>query len=118
MFKDLKDVATGKCPNCKKGVIFGAKKSIWNFPKMNSHCTHCGTAFEKEPGFFVGAMYVSYGLGVAEAIATYIIAQNFFTNSLDLRMIPIITGVMVALTYFNIRLSRTIWIYMFKSYSR
>ena len=30
---------------------------------MNPTCPVCGHAFEREPGFFQGAMYVSYGLG-------------------------------------------------------
>jgi hypothetical protein len=31
---------------------------------MNSSCPSCGVAFEKEPGYFVGAMYFSYFLSV------------------------------------------------------
>lgn len=30
---------------------------------MNDTCPVCGHAFEREAGFFQGAMYVSYGLG-------------------------------------------------------
>ena len=32
---------------------------------------------KKEPGFFFGAMFVSYGLGVAEALITYFICMPF-----------------------------------------
>ena len=31
---------------------------------MNPSCDVCGLHFERESGYFVGAMYVSYGLGV------------------------------------------------------
>jgi len=34
---------------------------------MNPTCPVCGHRFEREPGFFQGAMYVSYALGVGEA---------------------------------------------------
>ncbi len=32
---------------------------------MNEYCPHCGLRFEVEPGFFFGAMYISYAFSVA-----------------------------------------------------
>jgi hypothetical protein len=34
------------------------------FPKMCERCALCDLKFEREPGYFLGAMYLSYGLGV------------------------------------------------------
>ena len=31
---------------------------------MNERCSVCDLKFEREPGYFLGAMYVSYGLGL------------------------------------------------------
>ena len=31
---------------------------------MYEHCPVCGLKFEREPGYFLGALYISYGLGV------------------------------------------------------
>jgi hypothetical protein len=31
---------------------------------MNEHCPVCGLVFQREPGYFMGAMYISYALGV------------------------------------------------------
>jgi len=31
---------------------------------MHPSCHWCGTHFEREPGYWVGAMYVAYALGV------------------------------------------------------
>lgn len=84
---------------------------------MNEHCPHCNYKFQKEPGYFFGAMYVNYGLTVAQGIATYVIAHFFFKETFDLRIIPIIMAVIIALTPFNLRFSRLLWIYMFKNYS-
>ena len=84
---------------------------------MNKFCPHCNFKFEKEPGYFFGAMYVNYGLTVAESIATYIIAQFFFEETFDFRIIPIIAFVIIAMASFNIRFSRILWIYMFRNYS-
>jgi hypothetical protein len=62
-------------------------------------------------------MYVNYGLTVAQGIATYCIAQFFFDQTFDLRIIPIIAVVITLLTSFNLRFSRLAWIYMFKDYT-
>jgi hypothetical protein len=34
---------------------------------MHDVCPTCGLSFEREPGFFYGAMYFSYGIGLALA---------------------------------------------------
>lgn len=32
---------------------------------MNERCPSCGLHFNREPGYFLGAMYISYSLGLA-----------------------------------------------------
>jgi hypothetical protein len=29
---------------------------------MHNECPHCGVKFEREPGFFLGSIYINYGL--------------------------------------------------------
>ncbi len=119
MLHTIKNILSNNCPNCNTGKVFKDKSFFFSigFPKMNEYCNHCNNKFEKEPGYFFGSMFVSYALGVGEAIITYVIAHQFFEENFDLRMIPIIAGVILLLSSFNLRLSRMIWIYMFKNYS-
>jgi len=119
MANTLVHILKNECPNCHEGKIFNEKNIFFNigFPKMNKSCSHCHFKFEKEPGYFFGAMYVNYGLTVAQSIATYVISQFFFSETFDLRIIPIIAFVIVVMASFNIRFSRLLWIYMFKNYS-
>lgn len=119
MLQIIKHILNNDCPNCYKGKVFRDKSFFFSvgFPKMNEYCSHCNNKFEKEPGYFFGSMFVSYGLGVGEAIITYFIAHQFFEKTIDLRMIPIIAVVIILLSSLNLRLSRMIWIYMFKNYS-
>ncbi|MDK2772103.1 MAG: DUF983 domain-containing protein [Flavobacterium sp.] len=118
MIVEIKNIFTNRCPNCSKGKVFADKSFYFSlgFPKMNKACKNCGFTFEKEPGFFFGAMFVSYALGVAEALITYFILRPFFEKNFDLNMFPFIMIVLLALMFFNIRLSRMIWIYIFKNY--
>ena len=41
---------------CGRGKLFRG------FFKMNPTCSECGTRFEREPGFFLGSIYINYGL--------------------------------------------------------
>ncbi len=50
------------CPRCREGKIF--RRSVWLFPPMHERCPACGLKFEREAGYFLGAMYISYGLGL------------------------------------------------------
>ncbi|HYG15531.1 MAG TPA: DUF983 domain-containing protein [Bacteroidia bacterium] len=80
---------------------------------MKPACPHCGYAFEKETGFFWGAMYVSYGLTIVEIAAILLVSQPFFTEKLDDRMIWIVAAGILLLSAFNYRKSRAIWLYLF-----
>ncbi|NEP40304.1 MAG: DUF983 domain-containing protein, partial [Okeania sp. SIO2H7] len=42
--------------------------------KINDICSHCGTKYRMEPSFFYGSMYVSYGVGIAFAVAAFVIS--------------------------------------------
>jgi len=66
----------------------------------------CNNKFEKEPDYIFGGRYVNYGFTITQKIATYVIAQLFLTETFDLRIIPIIAVVIIAMASINIRLSR------------
>ena len=54
----LRAVLTQRCPRCLEGRIWRG------FLSMNTACPTCDLAFEREPGYFTGAMVVSYALAV------------------------------------------------------
>jgi uncharacterized protein (DUF983 family) len=45
-----------RCPECQSGRIFRGLVTT------NERCEVCGLRFEREPGYFYGAMYLSYTL--------------------------------------------------------
>jgi uncharacterized protein (DUF983 family) len=52
-----------RCPRCRAGKIF--RGAIFRgFPKMYERCAVCDLKFEREAGYFLGAMYISYGLAL------------------------------------------------------
>lgn len=110
----LQGITKGVCPVCGQGHIFHSSSFLSiKPPAMNASCTHCGYIFEKESGFFWGAMFVSYAFTVAEIIATIIIWGLFFKGELDTRVIWPTVAVIILLSTFNFKFSRILWIYFF-----
>jgi uncharacterized protein (DUF983 family) len=64
----LGSILRQRCPRCRSGGIF--RYSVFRgFPKMNDRCPGCGLKFEREEGYFLGAMYISYGLALVAITA-------------------------------------------------
>ena len=78
---------------------------------LKGRCPHCGYHFEKEPGFFVGAMYASYALTLAESFTVYLLIR-YFTTAPAL-LVLIIVSVVGPLPLINFRYSRILWMYAF-----
>jgi uncharacterized protein (DUF983 family) len=53
----LTAIAQQRCPRCYQGKVFR------RFMSMNERCPVCDLKFEREPGYFYGAMYFSYAFG-------------------------------------------------------
>lgn len=51
-----------KCPRCRKGDLFTTPFSFSKPLDMPKQCQECGLIFEPEPGFYFGAMFLSYGI--------------------------------------------------------
>jgi uncharacterized protein (DUF983 family) len=113
----LTGILKGKCPKCGQGHIFETAHGIskLGMPAMKKNCEHCGHLFEKESGFFWGAMFVSYAMAVIEIVAVFLICQLFFKDMFDDRIIWVIGASIVGFSTFNFRYARVIWIYIFTS---
>lgn len=113
----LYSILTGSCPKCHEESMYLAKNpyKVGYLFKMNERCSHCGTKYKMEPSFFYGAMYVSYGIGVAFAVVVFIIAKLIFGLSL-INTFMAIVATMVLFMPVIIRVSRNIWINFFIGY--
>lgn len=66
-----------KCPRCRVGKVFSGPTYGLKIQKMNEVCPHCALKFEREPGYFYVAMFVSYAMNVAEMISVSVAAYIF-----------------------------------------
>ena len=122
MFKKgskLYSIFTGACPKCQEESMYVNKNAYALSQTLTMHekCSHCHTKYKIEPSFFYGAMYVSYGVGIAFAVAAYVISSLFFTPTLNQLFITIIITLVVFMPII-MRLSRNIWINIFMSYDK
>lgn len=60
----LGDIFHQRCPRCRTGRIF-VYSIFRGFPKMCARCSVCDLKFQREEGYFLGAMYISFGLALA-----------------------------------------------------
>lgn len=109
-----------RCPRCNEGKLFENPNPfvLKQVVEMPAQCSHCGLKFERETGFFYGAMYVSYALNVAFGVALYI-AMHVFTGAVDLFWY-VIGFILLTLLFFPLfmRLSRVIWLCFFVKYKK
>ena len=85
---------------------------------MNDHCTVCGQPFTPEPGYYFGAMFVSYALNAAFFIAVWFILDLIMKEVSLTAMIIALLVVIFGLLPITFRLSRVLWIYIFVRYEK
>ena len=122
MFKkgaSLYSIFTGACPKCHSESMYLSKNPyrLTETLKINDHCSHCKTKYRLEPSFFYGSMYVSYGVGIAFAVAAFIISYLILESSIDVAFISIV-ATLIAFGPIIMRLSRNIWINLFMKYDK
>ncbi len=115
----LYSILYGTCPKCHQESMYINKNPfvITDTLKIHESCSHCHTKYRLEPSFFYGSMYVSYGVGIAFAVAAFIISYLFIGTSLKTAFIAIIITLVVFMPII-MRLSRNIWINLFMSYDK
>jgi len=113
----LNSILNGNCPRCQSESMYINKNpfNILTAAKMHEKCSHCGQHYMIEPGFFYGAMYVSYAVGIAFGFAAFVISYWFIGTSL-LNAFFAIVGTLVVFYGVIMRISRNIWINIFVSY--
>ncbi|MFV0565781.1 MAG: DUF983 domain-containing protein [Flavobacteriaceae bacterium] len=115
----LYSILTGTCPKCHEESMYVNKNPYVLSEALSMHekCSNCNTKYKIEPSFFYGAMYVSYAVGIAFAVAAFVISHYVFGASVDGIFISIVATLIVFLPII-LRLSRNIWINFFMSYDK
>lgn len=110
---------TGCCPVCHEESMYKESNpyKLSNTLEMHERCSHCDTKYKIEPSFFYGAMYVSYPVGIAFAVAAFVISHWVLKLNLVISFFAI-AGTMIVFLPVILRLSRNIWINFFMHYKK
>ncbi len=112
-------IIKGTCPKCHEETMYVNKNpyAISETLKMHERCSNCNTKYKIEPSFFFGSMYVSYGVGIAFAVAAFVISYFFFGADKFNAFLSIV-GTLIFFLPIILRLSRNIWINLFMKYDK
>ena len=115
----LYSILTGSCPKCHEESMYINKNPyiLSQVYKMHERCSNCNTKYKIEPSFFYGAMYVSYGVGIAFSVAAFVISYLLIGTTLTTAFIVIVATAVILMPVI-MRLSRNIWINLFMKYDK
>lgn len=110
VIETVRDMLYQRCPRCRVGKIF--HRSIFlGLPKMYESCSVCHLRYEREPGYFLGAMYISYVLAVP--LVALIAVPLWKFSGLNFAKIIFWTAVLFLPFVPSITLlARVLWIYL------
>ena len=83
---------------------------------MYGHCPKCGLNFLPEPGYYYGAMYVSYAFTIAIGAAVFILDYTLRGEINALWFIIELTIALAVFAPYTFRTSRAIWLNFFNKY--
>lgn len=101
-------IVHAKCPRCRRGDMFANSMYGLHGQVMLKTCEHCHLTYEREPGYFYVAMFVSYAMNVAGMIALAVAIHVLSGSENPWIYVIVILSVSVIMSPFNFRYSRVI----------
>ncbi|MFK7953758.1 MAG: DUF983 domain-containing protein [Ekhidna sp.] len=77
---------------------------------MKDRCSECNQSFEPEPGYYFGAMFISYGINTFYFIAVWASFAWLFEEIVTLHLLLALSVVILMLFPLTFRWSRALWI--------
>lgn len=92
-----------RCPRCGETPLYAG------LFRMHPACAECGMRYEREAGYFVGAIYVNYAMTVAIAAGTVLALDWWIGLTLTQQLVVgIALAALLPLVFF--RYSRSLWL--------
>lgn len=105
-----------RCPRCEQGKMFSHRGlEFARFLDMPEKCPTCGLMFTPEPGFYMGSMFVSYGLFSWGMLGLVALFYMVFHIGINMSIFLAVLSGLISFT-FVIRLSRAIALHLARSY--
>jgi uncharacterized protein (DUF983 family) len=92
-----------RCPRCGETALFRGWFS------MAEACALCGLRYERAQGYFVGAIYVNYGVTAILALGIFFLLWSLTTLSAAAQL-ALVAPVAVLFPLWFFRYSRSLWL--------
>jgi len=92
-----------RCPWCGEGKLF--ERGF----RMHARCSGCGFKFEREGGYFLGSIYVNYGVAIVVALALHLPMQYVWFVPIALQIAVLVT-VVAGIGFGFFRHARALWL--------
>lgn len=99
----IEGIVSNNCPNCHEGKIYRGVS-------MNVTCPNCHYKFEKEAGYFLGSLSITYIISFFVILPLFLIL--LFTGQPLYVVAGIPTGIAIIMNPFIRRIARLIWIWV------
>jgi uncharacterized protein (DUF983 family) len=96
----------GRCPRCRAGRIFTS------LMHMADQCEVCALRFEREQGYFTGAMYISYVLALPIFIGLFLLLGHLAPNLAAAMALALTVVLFLPFVPLVFRFSRIVWIHL------
>jgi uncharacterized protein (DUF983 family) len=92
-----------RCPDCGQASLYES------FFKMKRHCSRCGLIFEREQGYFIGALYINVIVTESLLLFLFILYYTIRPVSEDALYVVLFSlALILPLIFF--RHSRSLWL--------
>jgi len=100
------------CPKCRKSKMFVKPFDLAQPLAMHETCSNCDQHFEPEPGFYFGAMFLSYAIdGVTLLPLALILIFGFDFNVY--KVLGFVIFLKIILLFWLMRFSRSLWLHIY-----
>ena len=95
---------TGRCPRCGSGGL------LVRWFTLRERCPRCGLRFEREPGYWTGAMAMSIGVVGTVVVGVLVVALAFTVPDVPVtELVVVLSVVAVAGSIGFYPISKTLW---------
>ena len=105
-----------QCPRCHQGRVFQTSAFSPRFQEMHASCPACELYYEPEPGFYWGAMYISYAFSVAIVVAVGIAVFVLGHDPDAWVYVTAVAATTVLMAPLSARYSRMVMLYLFAGF--
>ena len=118
--KKIYSIIYNLCPKCHSSPFWPSSNPYKNIIIKNKgdigFCKKCNLKYEVEPGFWFGAMYISYAISIFISLSLWVFLNYLFSNISITNIIIIIASFLLLCSPITYYLSRLLWINIFVSY--